>query len=196
MKSTTLPWLSVLAALVILTHGCKKDDTTPAAPAPQASSFSFNTEDGNFAANGTYNPYATSGSGAGWYSSNVIAAYSIVSATNLSVVTMMFMPAPSVGTFNFPGQGGMSWMLNANPNDSASMHAKMCATRSGSVVVSAHGGGTSQGTFSGRGIYVYNQTDTCTITGGAFTIYSSTAKRPLPPEVERVVRRMMEHVNQ
>lgn len=184
-----------LVGMTLVSEGCKKDDSTPAGPAAPTNSFAFNTEDGNFAASGAFNAYATSGSGAGWMSSNTLAAYSIVSPTNVSVVAMVFVSTPAVGTLNFPTGAVMTWSLNVNPNDTASVLGNQCITKAGSLVISAHGSGTSRATFTGSGARVRNQADTCAITNGAFTIYTTTAKAAsLPPEVERIARKLVEPV--
>ena len=185
----------LLIGLVAANQGCKKDDNSTA-PAAPTNSFAFNTEDGNFAASGAYNPYATSGSGAGWMSSSIIAAYSMFSPTDASVVLMMFMATPSVRTFNFPTESIMIWSLHVNPNDTGSIYSNQCLTKAGSVVIGAHGGGTSQATFIGSGVRVRNEADTCAITNGAFTIYGGSAKAmALPPEVERIARRIVEQAS-
>lgn len=198
MKNRRLICLACVgvAGMILVGQGCKKDDNTTGPTAP-TNGFSFNSDDGNFAASGAYNPYATSGSGAGWMSSNIIAAYSIVSPTNASVVVMMFMATPSVRAFTFPTEAAMTWSLNVNPNDTASLYASQCITKAGSVVITAHGSGTSQATFAGSGVHVRNQADTCAITNGTFTIYGSAAKLTvLPPGVAVIARRMAERMNQ
>ncbi len=194
MKRQMILLSAMVLALGILANGCKKDDSSPSGPAAPTNSFSFNLDDGNFAASGPFNSAATSGSGAGWMSSNVLAAYSISSPTNMSVVTMVFLGTPAVRSYTLPSQVALAWMLNVNPNDSASIYAGRCIATQGSVAISAHGSGTSQGTFGGSGAHVLIPTDTCSISNGTFTIYTASAKAaPLPPVVERVARRMMEN---
>ena len=183
------PFLSLSCLLVGLTlfdQGCKKDDNTTGPTAP-TNSFSFNSDDGNFAA---------SGAGVGWMAGNIIAAYNISSPTNMSVATIVFGTTPAAQSYTFPNQAGFAWMLNVNPNDSATIYAGRCVATHGSITLSAQGGGTSRGTFSGSGMHVQTPTDTCAITNGAFTIYITTAKASaLPPEVERVARRMIERAD-
>jgi hypothetical protein len=192
MKNQLL--MGILVGLSVMAHGCKKDDATPTGPAAPTNSFSFNTDDGNFSASGAFSSNANSGSGAAWMSSNIVAAYAIVSPTDVSVVTMVFLRTPAVGTFNFPTDAAMTWSFHVNPNDTASVYANQCVTRTGSMILTAHGAGTSQGTFGGTGTRVRNQAYTCGITNGAFTLYSGNAKATLPPEVERIARRMVEHM--
>lgn len=173
----------LLVGLTLLDQGCKKDDNTTG-PAAPTNSFSFNSDDGNFAA---------SGAGVGWMAYNIIAAYDISSPTNMSVATIVFGTTPAVQSYTFPNQAGVAWMLNVNPNDSATIYAGRCVATHGSVTLSAQGSGTSRGTFSGSGMHVQTPTDTCAITNGAFTIYTTAAKvSALPPEVQRIARRLME----
>jgi hypothetical protein len=183
--------LTMFLGMILVSLGCKKDDSAPSGPAASTSTFSFNTDDGNFSASGPFNASATSGSGVGWMAPNIIAAYSITSPTRVSVVTMAFAATPTTQGYSFPNQAGLAWMLNVNPNDSTSIYAGRCMATRGSIILSSHGGGASQGTFSGSGAHVQTPTDTCAITNGTFTIYTGTAKASaLPPQVERILRTM------
>ncbi len=197
MRSTSLFLCIITLCFLILVPACdKKDDNPVSAPGTASGNFSFNTTSGDFSASGVFNMQATSGSGAGWMDETTLMAYSIASQTSVSVAIMMF-DTVQVGTKAFPYPAGFGWSLNANPGDQADIQAKTCAATSGSVVVTAHGGGTTTGTFSGAGVFSQSQT-AVTFSNGAFTINAGTGsvQPALPEAVRRVARELVEKMKQ
>jgi hypothetical protein len=187
----------LLISFILAIQSCKKDDN-PATPAPTSptGAFSFATDSGNFSASGSYNLAATSGSGAGWYDASTIAAYYFNSATSVSVVVLHFMTTPGVASYQFPSTASTAWTFNATSMNTTG--ARLHTATSGTLNITAHAGGITQGNFSGAGCVVPAPTHTFSITNGAFNINSGTGKRgmALPEDVNRIVRMMMERMEQ
>ncbi len=194
MKRTTMLFCFCILIAGVMSPGCKEDSPSEPTPTGPTGSFSFNSDSGNFSSSGTYSLSATSGSGAGWLNSNTIAAYSISSATNLSVVVMMFSNT-AVGTYQFPAQVSLAWSLNVNPTDTASVRARACTATGGSATITTNAGGIAQGSFSGTGAFARNPSQTMNITNGAFDIRSGTGKTGgLPSDVDRIASRLVQNM--
>jgi len=171
---------------------------------------SFNSDKGNFSANGIYNPSATTGSGAGGFlmtssGSNILAiyAYRFNSITSLDLAIIEFMDTAPIaaGTFTYPSTSSKSVLISYFPalnlNDTtSSFYLLMTST---TATISALSSSNAQGTFSGNGMYFVNGTpnpsQTITVTGGSFnvpvTVGSGGTIKQANSKIEGIVRRIV-----
>ncbi len=145
-------------------------------------SMSFNSDKGNFSANGVYNTNASSGSGALAYRDSVqgiqllvVFAYRYTTpmSVDIGIVDFAIHPGSEVGTYSVAqGQVTMRYLVGINPNGQNPYDNYYGAT-SGTAAISSFSSSGAQGTFSGAGVYYMNQTPSSqsfSMSNGTFTV--------------------------
>jgi hypothetical protein len=175
-----------MTALFILVSGCKDTDsgTTPttgtgAGLFKSAGTFSFNSNRGNFSAQGIFDTMFTntSASGAFKYTERgqtvvMVFAYNIVSPTNVQFAfagVVDTIGTTSTGTYSFStGTGSKIAFFGYIPNAAdTSSAAAFYIMANGSMVITALTETNVTGTFSGTGTNESVPTQTITVTNGS-----------------------------
>jgi hypothetical protein len=177
VKDNSSPANTVTVAITVTTSG--GGFTT-------AGSMSFTSNQGNFSANGIYNPSATTGTGAGAIlqssgGSNFLTVYGfrVNSATSFDIALVQFMDSSPIatGSFVYPPTTGsklvmISYFPAMNPSDTTTESFYLLSTATANI--SAITSSNAQGTFSGSGMFYVNSTpnpsQTINITGGTFNV--------------------------
>jgi len=150
-----------------------------------AGSVSFSSNVSNFSANGIYDSVATTGSGAGGFSSNSSGQYSLVifgykynSSTSVDLTMLIFFDSAPIGTGTYVYPPTTSkfvsilFMPGVNPNSETSSAYQL--TTSATASISAITASNATGTFSGNGTFMSNgvvdPSKTISVTGGTFNV--------------------------
>lgn len=173
-----------------------------------AGTLAFNSDKGNFSANGVYNSNATSGTGAGAFlqssgSTNMLAIYAfrVNSPTSFDITLVQFLDSSPIssGAYSYPPSSAKMVMVNyfpnMNPNDTTNVN--FYSLSSVTANISALTSTNVQGTFSGTGMYYMNDapnpSQTITLTGGTFNtpILPSGGLLKTENKIENLVKRIL-----
>lgn len=171
----TLPVIALVVAITSFYGSCNNNG--PTGTVGGIWSLNFLSNKGNFTANGKYDTTRAYGTGVGGFRSTsskniIVFGYRINSATDVDVVVIGIADTGAIhsGTYIFTGNENVLF-LHYYPHVSSGSLSNLgypYALTSGNFVISSISSTDIQGTFSGRGAYVVNPSDSITVTNGSF----------------------------
>jgi hypothetical protein len=145
-------------------------------------SLAFNSDRGNFSASGSWNPAATSGEIVGaWrisqsgYDYLYIWGWKITTMNDIAISTVLLYKSGSLttGNYTFPSEAIFTYTPHLNYADTSSA-SNSYSLINGTLNLSALTSSTAQGSFSGTGIHVTNNTTTINVSNGSFDVTYET----------------------